>query len=45
MGRGGIHLLEVPTDRAANVAVHRRIWRAVARALDGDEDLGSNLHV
>ena len=34
VGRRGIHLLEVPTDRAANVAAHARVWRAVARALD-----------
>jgi len=29
----GAHLLEVRTDRAANVAVHRRAWAAVAEAV------------
>lgn len=30
---GGTHLLEVRTDRAANVTVHERLWRAVADAM------------
>ncbi|MPZ72413.1 MAG: 2-succinyl-5-enolpyruvyl-6-hydroxy-3-cyclohexene-1-carboxylic-acid synthase [Nitriliruptorales bacterium] len=30
---GGIHLVEVRTDRAANVALHRRLEDAAARAL------------
>jgi 2-succinyl-5-enolpyruvyl-6-hydroxy-3-cyclohexene-1-carboxylate synthase len=29
---GGTHLVEVRTERAANVAVHERLWRAVADA-------------
>jgi 2-succinyl-5-enolpyruvyl-6-hydroxy-3-cyclohexene-1-carboxylate synthase len=32
---GGVHLVEVPTERTANVALHRRIWQAVGKALDG----------
>jgi 2-succinyl-5-enolpyruvyl-6-hydroxy-3-cyclohexene-1-carboxylate synthase len=31
---GGVHLVEVRTERAANVALHRRIWQAVGAALD-----------
>ena len=30
---GGVHLLEVPGDRAANVLVHRRIAAAVRAAI------------
>ncbi|MGH2731883.1 MAG: 2-succinyl-5-enolpyruvyl-6-hydroxy-3-cyclohexene-1-carboxylic-acid synthase [Actinomycetota bacterium] len=30
----GVHLIEVPSDRRANVAVHRQPWEAAARALD-----------
>jgi 2-succinyl-5-enolpyruvyl-6-hydroxy-3-cyclohexene-1-carboxylate synthase len=31
---GGVHLVEVTTDRTANVALHRRIWDAVGKALN-----------
>jgi 2-succinyl-5-enolpyruvyl-6-hydroxy-3-cyclohexene-1-carboxylate synthase len=31
---GGVHLVEVPTERTANVALHRRIWQAVGSALE-----------
>jgi 2-succinyl-5-enolpyruvyl-6-hydroxy-3-cyclohexene-1-carboxylate synthase len=31
---GGVHLVEVSTERTANVALHRRIWRAVGEALE-----------
>ena len=31
----GSAILQVPTDRARNVELHRRIWASVARELDG----------
>jgi 2-succinyl-5-enolpyruvyl-6-hydroxy-3-cyclohexene-1-carboxylate synthase len=41
MARGGLHIVVVPTDRARNVALHRRCWPAVSAAiasiLDGME--------
>jgi 2-succinyl-5-enolpyruvyl-6-hydroxy-3-cyclohexene-1-carboxylate synthase len=33
---GGVHLVEVPTERTANVALHRRIWQAVGEALEAE---------
>jgi 2-succinyl-5-enolpyruvyl-6-hydroxy-3-cyclohexene-1-carboxylate synthase len=33
LARGGLHVVEVPTDRARNVGQHRRVWRLVADAL------------
>jgi 2-succinyl-5-enolpyruvyl-6-hydroxy-3-cyclohexene-1-carboxylate synthase len=33
LSSGGTTLVTIRTDRAANVAVHRRVWEAVARAL------------
>lgn len=35
LGSGGVQMIEVPTDRAANVDDHRQAWEAVARALGG----------
>lgn len=35
MDRGGLHLIEIKTDRATNVEQHRRIWRAVSERLKG----------
>jgi 2-succinyl-5-enolpyruvyl-6-hydroxy-3-cyclohexene-1-carboxylate synthase len=37
LSAGGVHLVEVPTERTANVALHRRIWRAVGTALDAGD--------
>jgi 2-succinyl-5-enolpyruvyl-6-hydroxy-3-cyclohexene-1-carboxylate synthase len=34
MSGGGLHVVEVPTARASNVALHRELWRAVDAALD-----------
>jgi 2-succinyl-5-enolpyruvyl-6-hydroxy-3-cyclohexene-1-carboxylate synthase len=31
--RGGLRVIEVPTERAHNVAQHRAVWRAVTEAL------------
>jgi 2-succinyl-5-enolpyruvyl-6-hydroxy-3-cyclohexene-1-carboxylate synthase len=33
LGRPGARLLHVRTDRAENVALHRRVWAAVEDAL------------
>lgn len=30
---GGLNIVEVPTDRASNVTLHRQIWRVVSEAL------------
>jgi 2-succinyl-5-enolpyruvyl-6-hydroxy-3-cyclohexene-1-carboxylate synthase len=35
MANGGLHVVEVPTDRHRNVVLHRRCWPAVATALTG----------
>ena len=31
--RGGLHVIEVPTERASNVKMHRHLWEVVANAL------------
>ncbi|WP_422877896.1 2-succinyl-5-enolpyruvyl-6-hydroxy-3-cyclohexene-1-carboxylic-acid synthase [Ktedonosporobacter rubrisoli] len=31
--RGGLHIVEVPTERSSNVQMHRQLWQAVEKAL------------
>ena len=31
--KGGLHVIEVPTERESNVNMHRQLWQAVERAL------------
>jgi len=33
MSMGGLHVVEVVTERASNVTMHRQLWQAVERAL------------
>jgi 2-succinyl-5-enolpyruvyl-6-hydroxy-3-cyclohexene-1-carboxylate synthase len=32
---GGLHVVEVKTERESNVRMHRQLWQAVEKALDG----------
>jgi 2-succinyl-5-enolpyruvyl-6-hydroxy-3-cyclohexene-1-carboxylate synthase len=32
---GGLHIVEVPTERARNVTLHREIWQAVSAGIEG----------
>jgi 2-succinyl-5-enolpyruvyl-6-hydroxy-3-cyclohexene-1-carboxylate synthase len=34
---GGLHIVEVPTERARNVTLHREIWQVVSEALAREE--------
>ena len=33
LAQGGLHVVEVPTERESNVAMHRQLWQAVDQAL------------
>ncbi len=33
LAEGGLHVVEVPSERASNVRMHRHLWRVVDRAL------------
>jgi 2-succinyl-5-enolpyruvyl-6-hydroxy-3-cyclohexene-1-carboxylate synthase len=33
IGAGGLHVVEVRTERASNVTMHRQLWKAVAKSL------------
>lgn len=35
MAKGGLQIVEVPTERTRNVALHRQLWPAVSEALAG----------
>jgi 2-succinyl-5-enolpyruvyl-6-hydroxy-3-cyclohexene-1-carboxylate synthase len=42
MAAGGLYVIEVPTERASNVSMHRRLWQAVdaeMRKLPAEEAL------
>src|SRR6185503_17660517 len=34
LARGGLQVVEVPTERARNVELHRLVWQAVSAALE-----------
>ena len=38
---GGLHVIEVPTRRAANVLMHRRLWRSLGQTLGRIDTLGA----
>jgi len=33
LAEGGLHVIEVPTERASNVSMHRQLWQLVEKAL------------
>ncbi|GAC1564697.1 MAG: 2-succinyl-5-enolpyruvyl-6-hydroxy-3-cyclohexene-1-carboxylic-acid synthase [Ktedonobacteraceae bacterium] len=35
LNTGGLHVIEVPTERASNVKMHRQLWEAIGRTFDG----------
>ncbi len=37
IANGGLHVIEVPTERASNVQMHRQLWQVVAEALQERE--------
>ena len=34
LARAGVDIIEIKTDRSANVDLHRRVWQAVSRAVE-----------
>ena len=34
LARGGLQVVEVPTERARNVVLHREVWRVVSAAMN-----------
>jgi 2-succinyl-5-enolpyruvyl-6-hydroxy-3-cyclohexene-1-carboxylate synthase len=34
LNTGGLHVIEVPTERTSNVKMHRQLWEAVGKALN-----------
>lgn len=37
LANGGLHVIEVPTERASNVQMHRQLWQVVGEALQARE--------
>ena len=35
---GGLHVIEVPTERTSNVSMHRHLWQIVAHAISQQKD-------
>jgi len=35
LNEGGLHVIEVPTERTSNVKMHRQLWEAIGKTLDG----------
>jgi 2-succinyl-5-enolpyruvyl-6-hydroxy-3-cyclohexene-1-carboxylate synthase len=43
LANGGLHVIEVPTERASNVQMHRQLWQAVGEALQARESNITNI--
>jgi 2-succinyl-5-enolpyruvyl-6-hydroxy-3-cyclohexene-1-carboxylate synthase len=37
LNSGGLHVIEVPTERASNVTMHRQLWGVIGKALNEQE--------
>lgn len=42
LAQGGLHVIEVPTERESNVAMHRQLWQVVDQALFRVGVIGGN---
>jgi 2-succinyl-5-enolpyruvyl-6-hydroxy-3-cyclohexene-1-carboxylate synthase len=36
---GGLHIIEIRTERESNVTMHRQLWQAMGRAFQNQEEL------
>jgi 2-succinyl-5-enolpyruvyl-6-hydroxy-3-cyclohexene-1-carboxylate synthase len=43
IANGGLHVIEVPTERVSNVQMHRQLWQAVGEALQARESNITNI--